>query len=400
MMIQLSDLVTPATKDAFRANLVNGLKALGIPADRWRTTGSLSSILTVLAGSLAGFSITIANAIAGQFLNLATGDWLTLLAFYVYGVSRVQATQASGPLTLTNAQGGIWNFAPGQATFKNSTTGQTYTNVDAVALGVVNSPTASQTISIQATSFGTAGGASIGQVDTVVTTMTGVSCSNALPVVGLDSQSDPSLRQTCLAKLGASSVRGPTTAFQYYATRNPDGSLLLNSSGAPVNVNRVAVSNASHTGTITVTVASPQGVPTADDLSTVTTNLLANARPGATTLIVQGATPVNYGPTLLVWAKNVAGVDAATLQAASLLAIASFLSTYDIGGLKLAQPAQPSGVQQGLFGTGIDGAISGAVAANGSFTIDIDGSTDLALTTQQVPVFSGSLSVRMVSATS
>lgn len=400
MMIDLPDLITPATADAIRTNLVNGLKALGIPADRWRTSGSLSSILTVLATSIAAFSLVISQAIAGQFLNFASGDWLSLLAFYVYGVSRIQATQASGAFTLTNGAGGVFNFAPGQVTFKNTQTGQLYTNTDPIALGTVGSANAVQTIGIQATSFGSAGGATSGQVDTIVTTMTGVTGTNAAPIVGLDAQSDDSLKGTCRAKLGASSVRGPTTAYSYYATRNADGTPLLNSSGSPVNINRVSVSNASHTGTVTVTVASPQGVPTADDLATAAANILANARPGAATLIVQAANPVNYTPTLLVWARNVAGVDAPTLTTAAQKAIAAFLSTYDIGGLKLAQPAVPSGVQQGLFGTGIDGVISQAVAQNGSFVIDVDGSTDLALTAQQVAVFAGTLTVRMVSGTS
>ena len=399
LSISLSDLVTPATAAQIRANMVATLIAAGIPANKWRQSGSLSSILTAVANSLASFSQLVANAIQGFFLPFATGGWLTLLAYYVYGVTRIEATFASGQLTLTNSAGGVWNFGIGEATFSNSSTGQTYTNTEPIALGVVGSPTFVQTFGIEATSAGSAGGANAGAVDTVDTPMAGVSGSNAFPIVGLDQQSDPDLRSTCLARQSANSVRGPRGAFAFYARFNTDGTPLLNANGAPVNINRVSVSSSSHTGAVTVTVASPQGIPTAGDLAAATANILANARAGATTVTVQAAAPINYTAAITVWCKAIPGVAQSTLQTAAEAQISQFLAGYDLGGLTLAQP-NAFGNTRGLFGTGIDGQISQAILANGSFVIDVDGSTDLPMTTGQVAINATTMFVRLLSSSS
>lgn len=399
LVIDLPDLLTAASADAIRANIVNTLVALGIPANKWRTSGSLSSIITAVANSIAAFSQLLVNAISGFFLPFATGGWLTLLAHYVYGVDRINATFASGQYTLTNNAGGVYNFAPGGLTLSDPTTGVTFTNTDPVSLGVTGSATAVATFGIQATIAGAAGSANAGDISVIVTPMPGVTGTNALPVVGLDQQSDADLRAVCLQRQAANSVRGPSGAFSFYARFNTDGTPLLNSSGAPVNINRVAVTSSSHTGQVTVTVASPQGVPTAQDLAAATANILANARASATNVTVQAATPINYSAALIVWAKAVQGVSQATLQTAAEAQIAEFLANYDLGGLTLSQPAT-SGVLQGLFGTGIDGQISQAIQAAGSFVVDVDGSTDLAMVAGQVAINNTTMVVRLIASSS
>jgi phage-related baseplate assembly protein len=363
------------------ATWIANLVALGVPADKWRPGGVFSTILRISAATYAGFTTIMAAAVGAAFLPTAKGGWLTLLAFYVFNVSRREATFASGQETLTNSGGGVFTYGPNEVTFLDSTTKKTYTNVAGFTLGAgaPGNPTL-LTIDIRATEAGAASSAPPGEIDRLQTSMLGVTVSNALSVVGIDAESDDELRAACVSKLGSLSVRGPPTAYRW-AVR-----IAVNSSGNPVNINRMQVSPDSHTGDVTVTLAAPQGAPTRDDVAAAAASIEQNARPDGVTVTVNGAIPIPYAPSLVVWATALPGLDAATVHNAVTSSLATFLALYPLGGITT------SGGRRGLFASGIAGV---AKAAHSS-VFAVDGAIDLPLVAGEVATNAISVAVNLV----
>lgn len=376
-MISITDLLTPLTADQVRTTMVTTLVTLGIPADKWKKGGSLSTLLTVCATVIASFTSLLAQAIGSGFLETAAGNWLTLLAHFVYGVDRPEATFATGPLTLTNAGGGTFDYAAGQATFLDPTTKKQFTNVNPFHLD----PLSSLTIDIIASDAGSASSAAVGQISELVTFMLEVTCSNPSDVVGQDAMADPELRALCLASLGARSVRGPRTAYEY-AVQVAKNSV----TGAGVNVNRWRVTPNSHTGHVGVVVASPSGPVTSTDLTGVDTSIEANARPDAVTVDLSGATTKAYVHSIVVWCKALPGYTEAAVSAAVGKALLAYFQSYPIGG-------EPKDSASGVWATGVEGKITSSFP--GIFAVD--GLDDMALTASQVATNSITISVRLAS---
>ena len=366
-MIPFSALITPLTSTQIRAQFVTSLKSLGIPADQWNQGGAASSVLTIMSSALASFQNLVVQAIASQFLDLATGSWLVLLAFYTFGVTVPPATFASGSLVLTNSGGGVYTYGIGVATFLNPATGQTYTNQTAISLGAL----ASQTITVQATQSGSQGSAAPGAINTIVTVMLGVTCTNPSSVIGLDQMSDASVRTLCRNKQGVLSVRGPASAYRY-AVQTAVGAI----SGLPVNINRSTVPPSSSTGVVTVYVASPSGPASTDDVNGVINNIAVVAQPDCVTVDVINSTGIPYGNTLTVWC-NSNGVPTATLLLAVENALDLYFSVYPISGLH-------TDAGEGLFASGVNGVVGQAITDAGGTIVSVEGATDLALTAGQV----------------
>lgn len=361
--ISVQQLLIPVTAAQARANAVTALIAMGIRADLWRVGGSLSTMLTVVTAAYAMFTVLFGQAVASGFLTTASGNWLTLLAQYVYGVTRPPATFASGNLTLTNTGGGVYNFAVGAAVFLDSTSKQTYTNSVPVALGALST----QTIGVTCTVAGSIGSAPPGEIDTVQTAMLGVTCGNATAVSGSDALSDPGLVALCLAKLGSLSVRGPRNAYAFAV------SVAVNAiTGAPVNINRQTISRSSHTGTVSIVVASPSGAPDPEDVAGVVISIetgvpglqppFSGVRPDCVTVNVSGAAAVVYSPTITVWANAAPGLVASALEESIAQSVATYISEYPVGGVT-------TDVGTGLWGSGIEGAVGAAVNTSFSSTV-------------------------------
>lgn len=374
-LVAFAELLVPLSTAQVRATMVSTLKTLGVPADQWRPGGTYSTMLTVIAATIAAFLALLAQGLGAGFLETASGGWLTLLAYYVYGVTRPGATVATGQLTLINAGGGIYSYGAQAASFSSSTTGAQYTNTGAFTLGA----NTSITIPIQALVPGSASGASPGQIDTLVTSMLGVTIGNAASVAGSDAMGDPQLRALCLAALGAMSVRGPRSAY-VYAIQIATNSV----TGAPVTINRWWISPYDHQGTVTVYLASPSGIPDPNDVTGVGTSIENVARPDGVTVVCQAVTPVNYTATLTVWCLATPGLQQSAVQLAVDNAIANYFATYAIGGLAKVIPFSIGELltSPGIYGSGIDGAIR--TANPGIFAVD--GTFDQGLQPGQVAV--------------
>lgn len=385
-MMDLDTLVTPIDQDTARAQLVDRLVTLGIPADKWVVGGPLSTILTVVAWIYATFSTLMVAFVKASFLDFASGGWLTFLAYYVYGVTRPSATFATGQITLTNGGGGVYSFAPRQVTFKNSATGAQYQNTETIILSGLGATT---TVAIVALVAGTAGNANPGAIDTLVTPMTGVAVGNANALAGIDELNDAALRVLCMAKLGALGMRGVRGAY-FYAIGTAVNAL----TSASVNINRSFVSASSHTGRVTIYVASPAGAADPNDVAGVVANVEALARPDCVTVTTSSAAAISYAPSVTIWAYLPTGVSATAGAVAASAAIGDFVSSYPIGGVSASDDAHTNFV--GMFADGVKAAAGDGLKGIGGKLLSTQGVTDVAFVAGQVPAWGGTVSLKIV----
>lgn len=376
--VAIDQLLTPVTAMSVQTRIINMLVDMGIRGDLWPVRDVAFSLVVTLSLVLQGFFSNFLTAVQAGWLPTASAGWLRWLAVYMYGVTATPATFATGSVTLTNNGGGSFSFDPGESTFQNSTTKATYQNVDPIALGP--GPATTQTIDVQATVQGSASNAAPGQVDTIVTTMNQVTVTNASPVLGVDAQSDGSLQLECWNAIAANSPFGPAQSVGY-AVQTAVNAV----TGNPVNIDRYVTSEGSHTGTVSVWVASPAGAADPNDVQGVLNNILAIARPPGVTVTVQSATTVPDADGITVYVTSTPGLIASVVQAAIETALDNYFAAYPIGG-------KPSGAFTGLRASVVDGVCFSAWPG----VFDVDGTNDLPLTPGQVAVNNTTVTVRIV----
>lgn len=330
MAISLDDLTTPMTVDEITQSIYSVLAAVGVNTTTWKPGAVVRTIIAAVAVVMAAFTVLTSLIAKSGWLELAEGDWLTLVARHVFGVERQTATFATGEITLVNGGGGVFGpFAIGDAVFKNTTTGKTYRNAAGFSLGALGTVT----VAIQAVEAGSASTSGPTAIDALVTTMLSVTVSNAASVVGLDDESDPSLRTRCLEKRSSLSPNGPRDAYAFFAR-----AAVRTTDGSSVGVTRVRVTAVSSTGNVTVTVANATGAVSgtagnpATDLGAVDQTIKLNVVPDGITETTQSATPQTIGLGYDLWIYADANLSDAAIQALVATKWATFMTTQPIGG--------------------------------------------------------------------
>lgn len=378
MAPSIDELVKTLTEEEVLEAFLGILESIGIPARSWRVGGSLRSILRVVARTYAGFTELQSAAIKAGFLESAFGPWLTLLAYYVFGVERPDATFATGFERFTNTGGGSFSYGPDEVTLLWEAGKRSYVNAEAFTLG----PLESKLVAIRAVEAGAASSAAPGSITKLETTMIGVVVTNEASVVGADALKDPDLRQKCRDKRASRSPRGPRGAYAFAVSE------AKRIDGTPVNINRNSVSKSSSTGTVTVYVASPSGAPIAEDIAAVVESIEAIARPDTVTVFVLAATEVPLSRSLVVWARRVDGVSASDIKALVESALLAEIATYPIGGIP-----KPPLVQGYLYADFISGIAKGSHPS----IFDVDGAgSDQALAPGEVVTMTTTVEVRVV----
>jgi uncharacterized phage protein gp47/JayE len=328
MALSFADLTRPLTVDEVKAKIYAVLAALGVNTTSWKTGAVVRTLIAGQSVFAASFTKLTANIAKSGFLELSSGDWLKLVARYVYNVEFEPASYAAGEITLVNAGGGIYPFDPDDLVFTNPITGKQFRNTGSGSLGAL----ATLTIPIRAIEAGSASTSSPGTVTELTTVLLGVTCSNALPLVGTDEESDPSLRTRCLEKLGSLSPNGPWDAFSF-AARNAKRS----SDGTSVGVTRVRVTKDGY-GRVTTYVATATGGlsgtigDTTTDLGAVDDAIQRRAAPLAVTADVYSALAVAIGVTYTVWMYNTAGLTPAQLADLITARLTVYMATQPVGG--------------------------------------------------------------------
>lgn len=323
----LDELTTPLTADEVEEAIYAAIQARGAKTTSWKPGAVVRTIVAGASIALAAFSELQALIAKSGFLDFAEEDWLTFLADYVFGVERITGTFATGEVTLTNTSATPYSGGAGDLIVSNSTTDKAYRSTGSwsVAAG------GTATVAIQAVEAGADSTSPAGDIDTLVTTLTGVTVSNAAAVVGTDEEEDAALRTRCLERTGPLSPNGPSDAYGYIARNATD------SSGNAIGVTRVST-QAVGDGSVNVWVASATGGITgtagnpATDLGAIAEEIYEQAEPLGIEAVVASASTVNVPVTYAVWIYTSVGLTSSEIEDLIETALEELMSNTPIGG--------------------------------------------------------------------
>lgn len=335
-----SMLVTRAKATLYAAGLAVA-DGLGLTTTSWSAGDPTRSLYHFVAEGLETLEVMVAGFVSSGFLDHAAGDWLTILAKQFYNVDRVEATYAAVTVTLTNAGGGVFTIAAGDVRVKQSVDGQTYTNTTGgtlAALGTLD-------LDFIADEAGSDGGSAFaGDIDTMVTAMLGVTCSNALAALGLDAEEDAPLRDRCRAKLGMLSPNGPADAYNY-VVRSSDLT-------GDTTITRSRTVADDTTGEVTVYVAGAAGAVLSGAVTLAQSAVETWATPLTVTPTVVAATEVIIPVTYSVWIYSSVGATNGEITSAIEAALLAMFAARPIGG-DIISPATTGKMYQSLIASTI-----------------------------------------------
>lgn len=342
-MPSLASLLIQETKAEIYARGLAVASALGLPVTSWVAGDPTRSLYHYVAEVLSTLETMVAGYMGSGFLEYATGDWLTILAAQVYGVERVEATYASTTVRLANTGGGIYVIEPGDVVVKNFTTGKTYTNIDGGTL--LGSPLNLDLV-FTADEAGSASSADATDIDTMVTTFLGVTCSNPTAALGLDEEADSAVRERCRAKLGTLSATGPRDAYDS-VVRDP---ALTGST----EITRSRTVADSVTGEVTTYVAGPSGAVSAGAVTAAQAAVEQWAAPLCITPTVANSVSVTVAVTYSLWLYTTVGETTVAIEAAVEDALRTMFAARPIGGDIIA-PATTGKLYKSLIESTIRG---------------------------------------------
>jgi Baseplate J-like protein len=295
---------------------------------------------------MAAFTeIQAQNARLG-FADLSSGQWLGLKAQYDYGIDPelLDATFATGTVTLRNNGGGVYDVDAFDLIVTNPTNGASFRNSAAFHLGALGQVD----VPIIAIEIGAASSSDAAAITQLTTPLNQVTCTNAARVDGRDALKDPEVRTLCGESLGALSPFGPWDAYSYAcrtATR-ADGSTL--------GITRTRLNKDGY-GNVTVYVATDSGAVVSGDVDVAQDAVAQRAEPQGVNATVHSAVarivPVAYE----AWLYNTSGQLPADIESAIRAQITAFFATQPISGNVL--PPDTTGK---VFTSGIGAAIGAA----------------------------------------
>jgi uncharacterized phage protein gp47/JayE len=370
-MTTLAELTTPLTRADVETAIYAAIAARGGKVTSWKPGGVARSIIYGLAIVVSGLSNLSALIAKSGFLELSEGDWLTLVALYVYGVERDGGTFATGIVVVDNAGGGVYAGGPDELVFTSATNGKNYRNTEAYSIGAMATGVA---IAVQAVELGADSTASPGEIDAFATPLLGLTCTNPGALVGRDREEDPALRSRCYAKTGALSPNGPRDAYSYVvrtAVRPSDNS--------SIGVTRVRTL-ADGAGGVAVYVADADGPVSGPDLAILQGLVEQLCEPQAVDATVINATAVSVPVTYELWVRD-SGRSEASIQAAVEERLTEFFAAQPIGGVKLEETDPAGKVFVSALQTVIGAVVSGperrevrveVTLPAGDVTLDVD----------------------------
>lgn len=324
-LVPIDELLVPLTEEQFKAKAYELAEQLELPVTSWVSGAPTRVVIAILSKIYGGFIAPLLVTITKSgFVDDAEAGWLTFLSKKSYDVDRIEATFATTVELVSNSGGGDYDFDPGDLVFLNSTTDVTYRNVAAVSIDPLQS---NVPVEIQADVAGSAGNAAPGEIDTLVTTVLGLTCTNPDAAIGQDAESDTELRERDRLSLGALSPNGPPDVYRYIA--------LTPALNGDANIDRVKVIPATGELTVTVILAAPGGSPTPGDVDLVDDAYALLATPEVVTVSTEGCgeEPLTYGVTLHVSAAaNLSDPEWEELAKTTLV---DYVNSLPIGGIEL-----------------------------------------------------------------
>jgi hypothetical protein len=334
----LDELVTPITAEEFKTSIYTVLGTVGVTTTTWKPGAVTRTIIAVVCVCLAAFSSLVANIARSGFLTLAKGLWAKLHARYVYGVEPDEATFAIGTVLISNASGNVYGLDPDELEVSSSITGKSYRNTEAVTINALASGVA---VVFRAVEAGAASSALVGEIDNVVSSFIGLTCTNPGTLIGRDDESEELLKIRCAEKLGSFSPNGPSDAYAVAArgAKRVDGTRIgvTRIRTVPVVGSRIHAYVASASGALTGTVGD-----LSSDLGAVDEAIQTQAVPLGVTADVFTASDKVINITATVWVYNTTGLTELQIKTAIEDSLRSYFAdpiTAPIGGNVV--PGQP-----------------------------------------------------------
>lgn len=359
MTVSLATLIYQATKTEIYEKALAIAAAVGLPVTTWHAGDPTRSLYHLESEELSTLEPIVVNFIKAGFLDLiaeaaAAGDaaantWLKIRAEQDFGVTVPEATYAETDVVLTNGGGGLYPISAGDLTFKSSTTGKTYHNTTGGLLA--SGPGTTLTVTVVADEAGSESSAGAGEIDTLVTTRLGVTCTNPTAAVGVDEQAPTTTVQQCRNKLGTLSFTPPKEAFEYVA---------LNSElTGTTAVTRARAFADSDTGDVLLYLATASGAVSSDDRDLVEEAVLQYATGLCITPTVASATAVPVDVTYELWVYASVNKTAEEIEEEVEEALEQMFATRKIGG-DIVPPATNGSLYASLIESTIRGLYSQA----------------------------------------
>lgn len=333
-MPTLASLLVQETKTQIYTRGLALAETIGLNVTSWVVGDPTRSLYHFLSDALSRLETMVAGFIGSGFLDYATDDWLTLLAQQFYDVERVEATYATSTITLTNGGGGVFTIAAGDAVAKNSSTGKTFTSTSGGTLS------ASSTLDIDVTAdeAGSDSSSVANEIDALVTTMLGVTVTASTTAIGVDEESDESLRDRCRAKLAALSPNGPRDAYNF----------VVRSSELTGVTDITRARTVTDAATVIVYVAGASGAVAGASVTAAQAAIDEWATPNCITATVTNVSNVTVAVTYTVWIYESVGADSADIEEAIEDALGDMFAARPIGG-DIISPATTGKLYQSLI---------------------------------------------------
>ncbi len=218
MSLSYAQLTTPVTRDAAAADLIALLDSVGFKATSWQTTSIPFGFVMIGAHLYSKGSEFVAFIAPQAYLGQALGESLTRLAASFFQRTRTDSipTQIRETFTTATGEGPHTNIDIGDVVVQDDE-GHTYRNVAGLAVVYPTSFTSAApvTLLMEAEVAGSDSNVADDTVTELVTTYSGVTCTNdADPVtgtsivqVGADQQSDDTLTEACETQWGKLTIQ-------------------------------------------------------------------------------------------------------------------------------------------------------------------------------------------------
>lgn len=199
MTLSFQQLSTPIPEDEALEDLRTLLADLGFSSTSWQSGSVQLTMLRMGARIYSKLSEYAATVAKGMHNDTATGEMLTRYSLSAYANTRFAAISAQHRVTLTVAPGeGPHTINLGSVVVQ-SASAQTFRNVAglSVTYPLTVTSAAPSTVLFEAEVAGAAGNVASGTITTLVTTLAGVTVTNADPApyrTGIDEETDPALQ--------------------------------------------------------------------------------------------------------------------------------------------------------------------------------------------------------------
>ncbi len=348
----ITELFSTVTAAVFQEKIELACTIVGLSPTTWKVGGITNVVIRALADllglpdgtpteDLAAFTdltsidgVTAAFARSG-FLEPAAEvtveggpGWLDILVDSLFDVTRTEATQATGPVVITNAGGTARGpFAVGTYHLVNTSLKKTYSNTEVFSLPALTDTT----VTFEADESGS-GSTTVANVLTPSTSFVGITVktsgganTNTLP--GTNTQSNASLITSGRGRLQSLGPRlGPNGAYIYFATAPQLTGYPTLSGGV---INRVSVTTDALTGIVRVYLANAAGPAGGGDVALLSTYLSSVVVPKGAQATILAAVTKNVDIELDVY---VPAANSSTATADVQAAISAYIAALPLGG--------------------------------------------------------------------